>query len=540
MVKTNYALKITTFENCCTNTNNFNLKAMIKAHTILTKAFCILLVCMFSFTSSYSQSEWITDSLDTFIKRSMQQWQIPGLAVAIVKDGNVVVSKGYGVRENGKPERVDENTLFMIASNTKSFTSTSIALLDYQKRLSLDDKVTRWIPDFKLYDHYATNEVTIRDLLCHRIGLQTFQGDFLNWNSSLSRKELISRFPLHKPVYSFRSQYGYCNLAFVTAGEIIPLVTDTSWDDFLRYHYFVPLKMNRTSTTWNAIANDKNAAKAHTLVNNKLTLVPYANVDNLGPAASINSSVKDMSHWLLMQLDSGRYDNQQIVPYPVLRKTYTSQTIINQLNPSFPSTHFSTYGLGWEMEDYAGRKIIHHGGGADGFVTSTCIVPEEQLGIVILTNSDANWFYDILRKQIIEAYLNEPYRNLSDLYLERYNANKEKTAEELATYKTELAKQNKPTLDLYSYVGDYTNAVYGNMKINNEKGKLILHFQHHPTLTGTLEYLDKEEFLCTYNIPTYGVKKLPFKIVEGKVESITVKVSDFVDYMEYEFKKSIK
>lgn len=504
---------------------------------LLEKPFAGIVFLLFCSPHSYSQPTFITDSLDAYIKHALQQWQIPGLAVAIIKDGKVVVSKGYGVREMGKADRVDENTLFMIASNTKSFTATSLALLEEEKRLSLDDKVTRWMPDFKMYDQCVTYEITVRDLLCHRVGLQTFQGDFLNWNCDLSRKDLISRFHLHKPAYSFRSQYGYCNLGYVTAGEIIPLVTDTSWDDFIRYHYFIPLEMNRTSTTVNAIATDKNAAKAYTLVDGKPTIVPYANVENLGPAASINSSVKDMSHWLLMQLDSGRYQENQIVPFGVLQKTRTSQTIVNQLNPAFPSTHFSTYGLGWELEDYAGKKIIHHSGGADGFVTSTCIIPEEQLGIVVLTNSDANWFYDILRRQIIDAYLDEPFRNLSDLYLQRFNRKQKKSNEELANFKTIVAKKNKLPLDINKYVGGYQNAVYGNLRILNENGKLVLHFEHHPTLTGTLEYLEKDSFLCTYNIPTYGIKMLPFKITDGKVESITVKVNDEVDYMDYEFLK---
>ena len=460
----------------------------------LIKVLQVVVLSLFSFCYANAQPAFITDSLDAYIKKAIQQWQIPGLAIAIVKDGQVVVSKGYGVREIGKTDRVDENTLFMIASNTKSFTAASLALLDYEKRISLDDKVTRWMPDFKLSDACATNEITIRDLLCHRVGLQTFQGDFLNWNSNLSRKELISRFNLHKPAYSFRSQYGYCNLAFVTAGEIIPLVTDTSWDDMLKYHFFQPLKMTRTSTTWSAITTDKNAAKPYTLVDGKITLVPYANCENLGPAAAINSSVKDLSHYLLMQLDSGRYEGEQIIPFKVLQQTRISQTIINHLNPSFPSTHFSTYGLGWEMEDYAGRKIIHHGGGADGFVTSTCIVPEDQLGIVILTNSDANWFYDILRKQIIDAYFEEPYRNLSDLYFQRFSNNQKKQADEIAGYKTMLAKKNKPSLDLNIYTGNYQNVVYGTMKIKNENGKLVLHFEHHPNLTGTLEHLEKDQF----------------------------------------------
>ena len=516
------------------------MRKQLNIRPVITIALSVVFMQVFFTNCCTAQPAFITDSLDSYIKSGMKQWQIPGLAIAVVKDGNVVLSKGYGFKETGKPDRVDENTLFMIASNTKSFTATALAQLNFEKRLSLDDKVTQWFPDFKMYDACVTNEITVRDLLCHRMGLQTFQGDFLNWNSNLTRKELINRFNLHKPVYSFRSQYGYCNLGYVTAGEIIPLVTDTSWDNYLRYHYFQPLNMTRTSTTASAMAAEKNAAKPYTLVDGKLIIVPYANVDNLGAAASINSSVKDMSNWLLMQLDSGMFDGNRVVPFRVLQQTRTSHTIVNQLNPSFPSTHFSTYGLGWELEDYVGRKIIHHSGGADGFVTSTCIVPEENLGIVVLTNTDANWFYDGLRKQIIDAYFDQPYRNLSDLYYNRFSANQTKTTIDLLAQKALVAKKNKLPLDINAFVGDFKNTVYGNSKINNEDGKLVMHFEHHPTLTGLLQYMGNNEFLCTYSIPTYGVKVLPFKLADGKLQSIQVKVSDFVDYMEYEFVRANK
>ena len=505
------------------------------------KHFIIALLSLFPFFTTYhaeAQNSFINDSLDIYVQREMSRWQIPGVSVAIVKDGKVVVSKGYGVKENGKPGNVDENTLFMIASNTKAFTGTSLAMLDYEKRLSLDDKVAKWMPTFQLYDELATRETTIRDLLCHRIGLETFQGDFLNWGSNLSRKELIDRFHLHKPTYSFRSKWGYCNLAFLTAGEIIPLVTDTSWDDYIYYHFLKPLKMNHTSTKFDMLLKDENACKAHTLVEEKIVTIPYASIDNLGPAASINSCVKDLSNWLLMNIDSGKFEGNTIVPWQALFNARSSQMVEREPRSSlFPSTHFITYGLGWELEDYKGRKIIYHGGGADGFVTSTCIVPEEKLGIAVLTNTDANGFYEALRKQIIDAYIDAPYRNYSAIYHQRRKGSSDQEQKQLKEWKQLVSKKNKMPVTDQSFVGKYRNDVYGLAEIKNSNGKLTIYFEHHPTLAGTLEYLENNEMLCSFSIPTYGTKSFPFETAEGKVKSIIITVNDFIDLMEYPFEK---
>jgi len=501
-----------------------------------------IIACLFSVfitASFFSQNAFVQDSLDTYIKREMKSWQIPGLAIAIVKDGKVVVSKGYGVRDVNHPnELVDENTLFQIASNSKAFTATSVALLAFQKRLSLDDKVSRWMKDFQLKDPLATADIRVRDLLCHRLGFETFQSDFFNWGGNQTRKEIITNLRNVDAVYPFRSHYGYCNAGFLTAGELIPLVTDTTWDDFLRYHFFQPLNMTHTSTTWSTINTDKNACKAYTLVDDKLVVMPYVNVDNLGPAASINSCVNDLSHWLLMQLDSGRYDGKRIFPFAVLQNTRTSNTVVHdQNNPAFPSKHFQTYGLGWFLEDYEGKKIISHDGGANGFVTTTCFIPELHLGIVVLTNTDQNSLYGALRQQIIDAYLGKTAINYSQYYLKRSKLEALKTNKQKHVWQYAMEQHNKPALDLKAYTGNYQNPVYGLIDITEEKGELVIHFSHHRTLKGNMQYLDKETFLCTYSDPEYGVEEFPFTEKDGKVVSVTVKVNGFIDFMPYEFTK---
>lgn len=485
-----------------------------------------------------AQPVFVTDSLDSYIHREMQRWQVPGLAIAIIKDGKIVLCKGYGVTQAGKTNKVDEYTLFQIASNSKAFTGTSIALLNYQKRLILDEKVTKYMPDFKLFDDTYTKQCTVRDLLCHRIGLQTFQGDFLNWGSNLTQKEIIQHLALSKPVYPFRYKYGYCNAAFITAGELIKNVTDTIWDDFIKYHFFEPLQMKHTNTTYQMISNDANACIPHTLVNGKLVTMPFTNIDNMGPSASINSCVRDMANWLLFQLDSGRFDGKQIVPFTVLSETRKSNMISSDVNSRiFKSKHFSTYGLGWQSYDYESRRIWEHSGGANGFVTKTEFIPEENLGVLVYTNTDMNSLYDALVKQVIESYLHVPYRNLSEMYFIPTQKSRLAEQKELDSLTRLTQSKNKPLIDLQNYVGIYNNSFYGNVEVKLTKEKLTLHFSHHPNNIGSLAYLDNNTFLCTYSDVTCGVQVLPFVVEKNIVKGITIKVNDFIDYMSYDFIK---
>jgi len=503
----------------------------------MKKIFLLILLMQLALCM-HAQNKFLTDSLDNYIAREMQRWNIPGVAVSVVHKGKIIFMKGFGVRDINSSQKVDENTLFQIASNTKAYTGTALAMLEEQKRLSLNDKITKYFPDFKLFDELATREVTIRDMLCHRIGFRTFQSDLLNWDCNLSRKELIQNMRNVEPVYSFRSRYGYCNACFLTAGEIIPVVTDTSWDDFLKYNFFIPLGMKRTSTDQATILNDKNSAKPYTIFDGRLTALHYADINALAPAASINSCVKDISNWILMQLDSGRFGGKEIIPFAAIQKTRSSSMVVrDQQNPEFKSKHFYTYGLGWFLEDYEGRKIISHDGGANGFVTNTTLIPEENFGFTILTNTDANNFYGALQQQLTDAILNVPYKNRSAESFQEfqvYNSRQDSIVRDLLQKST----GKKPALALDEYAGKFSNPVYGTIEIKNVSGRLMIYFSHHPKLNGRLMSLGENNFLCAYSDVTYGVKETPFEVKDGKVVSITIKVNDFVDYMPYVFAKS--
>ncbi|HUR12786.1 MAG TPA: serine hydrolase [Flavitalea sp.] len=481
---------------------------------------------------------FVRDSLESYINRALQAWELPGVSVAIVKDGQIVLSKGYGVKEVGKNDPVDENTLFMIGSNTKAMTATAIALLHVRKKLSLDDKVVKWLPDFKLRDPWVTKELQIADLLSHRIGMETFQGDFMYWTSALTSKEVLEKFGKLTPVYGFRSKWGYTNAAFLAAGEIIPRVTGKPWSLFLKDSLFIPLGMTRTLALSAELPNATNKAVPHTLDHEKkLVSIPYCRIDNLAPAGSVSSSAADMAKWVLMQLENGRMNGKEIIPASALAMTKTPYSILGNGGHPFNKSHFSLYGLGWFLEEYSGRKIVSHTGGVNGFVTSVTLIPEEKLGIIVLTNTDQNGFYEALKWEIIDAYLNLPYRNYSNFYLmnSRQQINNEKKTWKMKA--DTVAMKNKPALSLDSYTGRYRNEAYGNLQITTAGDALRLTFEHHPNLEGILQPLGNNRFFCTYSDPEFGKKVLSFSGDATRIKSLTVYVADFIEFTPYEFIK---
>ncbi|RZM00727.1 MAG: class A beta-lactamase-related serine hydrolase, partial [Pedobacter sp.] len=281
----------------------------------MRKFFTVILTCLSLYASSQTPS-FITNDIEVYIKQGMKDWQVPGLAIVIVKDGKTVLMKGYGVRDIQTNEPVDEHSKFFIASNTKLFTGTALAKLEVEKKLSLNDRITKYYPDYKLYESTSTGLVSIRDMLSHRIGTKTFQGDFTFWNTRLTRKEIMNKMRLLQPSKPFRQDYGYCNSCFLTAGEIIPKVTGKSWEQYITDNILAPLEMTESAALSNDASQHSNMATPYTTsYTNILNKVPYDKWDNLAPAASIVSTVSDLSHWLLFQLDSGRYNGKRIMPY---------------------------------------------------------------------------------------------------------------------------------------------------------------------------------------------------------------------------------
>lgn len=480
---------------------------------------------------------FIRDSLDSYILSGMEDWQIPGLSVAIVKDSRIIFIKGYGVLEEGKSTPVDANTIFMIGSNTKAFTATALTMLEHEKKLSLNDKVTKWIPGFRLKDPLASQNVTVRDLLCHRIGFETFQGDFTYWTSNLSREAVIGRMGAVSPLYDFRTQWGYCNAAYLTAGEVIPRVTGRSWEEIVNESIVAPLEMNRTIMLSGDLGKTTNTAVPYTVVNGRLVKIPFPMIDNLAPAASMSSSARDMCNWLIAQLDSGRFGKKQVIPADAISATRVPQTIIKMDPRNKSESHFFLYGLGFMISDRNGKLVFSHTGGVDGFLSSVLMVPEENLGIVVLTSNDQNTFFQSLSFEIRDAFLGLPFQNFSKQALTRFREENIETESWLDSLRKIISGNNKPPVDLEKFAGQYYNPVYGDIEVKNEKQKLNIYFSNHPGLTGKLDYIRDLSFLCTFSNPTMGIKETVFKTGAGKITGLTLRVADFVEFTPYEFEK---
>ena len=480
---------------------------------------------------------FINDSIDTYIREGLKDWDVPGLAIVVVKDGKVALMKGYGVTDIKSQKPVDEHTLFMIASNTKLFTGTALALLETRGKLSLNDKITKYYPSFRLYDTTSTRLVSIRDMLTHRIGTKTFQGDFTFWNTKLTRGEIMSRMRLLKPSLTFRQDYGYCNSCFLTAGEVIPKVEGKSWEAFIQDTILTPLEMNETMVLSTGIARKANAAVPYTTsYTGTLQQVPYDDWNNLAPAASIISNVSDLAHWLQMQLDSGRYGGKQVLPFATLLKTRDINIVTNSRKSSLLPMHFRGYGLGVYGADYNGRAIYWHTGGAGGMVSNVCFVPEERLGIAILTNNDNQSFFEALRYQVLDAYLNVPYVNRSNQMLPGFRAEMQEQLKTISDWKARV-KGAKPQLPFSAYTGVYTNKLYGDITITQAGNRLNLAFQTKTDLSATLDYMDNGEWLLQYNNIEYGIFAINFDIAGNKVKSVTTRQNEFVEYDPYTFTK---
>jgi CubicO group peptidase (beta-lactamase class C family) len=485
---------------------------------------------------------FIQDSLDAYVRRGLRLWNIPGLAVVVVKDGQTVVEKGYGTRAAAAPgtkaEPVDANTLFMIASNSKLFTGTALAQLEEEKKLSLNDPVRKYLPDFRLYDSVSTRLVTVRDLVGHHFGTKTFQGDFTFWNSTLSRAEVVRRMRLLKPDGQFRQDYGYCNAGFVAAGEIIPVVNGGQrWEDFVQQRLLTPLGMTNTYPLTAGFAQRPNIALPYSTSFGPLVKLPFDNIDNLGPAGSLVSNVHDLSRWLQFQLDSGRYQGKQLMPWATLRRTRAGNTLVSaRKSPLLPS-HFSTYGLGVFSSDYNGRQIYHHTGGADGYVTGVCFVPEERLGLAVLTNQDNQSFFEALRYQLLDAYLGVPYVDRSHQLWQRSQPGQVEVNKSVAALQARVAKKNKLPRALAAYAGTYQNEVYGPITLEAQGKQLVARFPHHAGLTATFDYLDGEQFRTLYSNPAYGPQPATFTVTDGKVKALEIRVNEFIEQDPYLFVK---
>ena len=476
-----------------------------------------------SFAPAAMAQEAQLQGFDEYVNKALKDWEVPGVGIAIVKNDKIVLAKGYGVRRIGDPTPVNERTIFAIGSSSKAFTSAALAMLVDDGKVKWDDPASKYLRGFELYDPYASKEITVRDLLCHRSGLE--RGDMLWYGSDYTRDEIIRRARFLKPSWSFRSQFGYQNLMYLAAGQIIPAVTGKSWDEFIKDRFFKPLGMSASSTSIIDLKSSDNIAAPHARLDEKVEAIPWRNIDNIAPAGSINSNALEMVAWLRLQLSDGNFSGQRLLSSSSMKEMHKSHTIIpNELpwNLLFPDAHFINYGLGWFLSDYRGRKVVEHGGNIDGMSALVALIPEEKLGVVILTNLNGSELRTALKLRIFDSFTGGEMRDWSAIHLKTMKGFEEQGKAAEKKQNDERVKNTKPSLALDKYTGSYQDQMYGDLKVaQEESGKLVVRYG--PAFIGDLEHWHFDTFQATWRDRTLGKALVTFTLnAQGKVETLKI------------------
>ncbi len=481
-------------------------------------------------------------NLDQVVERARKEFEVPGIAVAIVKDGHVVLAKGYGVRKLGEPAPVTAQTLFPIASNTKAFTTAMLAMLVDEGKIRWDDRVIDHVPGFQMYDPYVTREMQVRDLLVHRSGLGLGAGDLMFWPSTdLSPDEIVRRIRFLKPATSFRSQYAYDNVLYLVPGQIVRAVTGKPWNEFMRERIFVPLAMSRTNVDSHSIETDSDAATPHARADGKV--VPIVHADHvLTPAGSAISSVADLAKWIAAQLNQGQMpDGRRLFTAAQSREMWSPQTIlpIAALPPGAPAAlealqpNFNAYGLGWGLRDYRGKKLVTHNGTLAGYVSRVTMVPDLKLGVVVLTNQEESGAHAAITWTVLDHYLGA---SSTDWVTAFRDLAKVERAQGEAEEKKASGKRNaesKPSLPLTVYAGRYRDAWYGDVAIAEHAGKLTISFTHTRQLTGDLEHWQYDTFVARWRDRSLGADAfVTFSLAaDGSIEVVKMApISPLTDF----------
>ncbi|WP_438482787.1 serine hydrolase [Oleiharenicola lentus] len=478
---------------------------------------------------------------DAYVARVQKEFNVPGIAVGIVKDGEVVLVKGYGVREMGKPEFVNEHTLFAIASNTKAFTSASLAILMDEKKLKWSDRVVDRLPWFQMSDAFVTREMTIQDLLVHRSGLALGAGDLLFWPATTyTTREVAERLRYVPLSTSFRSAYAYDNILYAVAGLTIEQVSGKTWSEFVRERIFGPVGMKETKTNCSELKPGDNVAIGHALFDFKdLKPVPAMAWDNNSAAGGIYSSVHDMTKWLNVQLAGGKLadgkalfsEARQKEMWSVVTPMPISQPSVAALVQTKPN--FLGYGHGWILSDYRGKKLVSHTGGWPGQVSKVTLIPELKLGVVVLTNQEVGAAFQAVSWRVLDAFLGATPTDWVAAYVEYLKKSGGDADENWAKHVAARDAQSRPSLALAKYAGIYRDVWYGDVELSEKDGKLVMQFSKTEQLLGDLEHWQHNTFIVRWRDRSLNADAfVTFALTpDGAVESAKMEaVSPLTDF----------
>jgi CubicO group peptidase (beta-lactamase class C family) len=466
-------------------------------------------------------------AIDADIERARRAFDIPGVAVAVVQDGRVVLAKGYGVKRQGAPAPVDADTLFAIASNTKAFTAAALGVLVEDGKLAWDDPVTRRLPAFQMYDPYVSREMTIRDLLTHRSGLGLGEGDLLYFPpSTFSRAEIVEKVRHLRPATSFRSAYAYDNILYIVAGEVVAAVSGRPWEAFVRERLLAPLGMKDTVPNPSALPADANAAIPHAVADGVLRTVAPDDADNIAAAGGILSSARDMARWASALLQAGTSATTAGALTPrLVQELWTAHTLmpITEPPPSLAALkpRFLSYALGFNLRDYRGRKLVTHTGGLSGMVSRVALVPEERLAVVVLTNQESSGGRDAIAYRLLDAFLGAPATDWIPAFKEAARLSDEHARAVEAGHTAGRTAGSRPSLPLPGYAARYRDAWYGDATIEVQADHLVLRFSRSPSLTADLEHWQYDTFVARWRDRTVPDAFVTFALrPDGGVDQI--------------------
>jgi CubicO group peptidase (beta-lactamase class C family) len=476
-------------------------------------AFLILVLTGLSFTvnaqRARSRAEQSASLFDAYIQEALLTWKTPGLSVAIVKDGNLVFKKAYGVREKGKQDLYKTSTLSTCASTTKAMTAVCMGMLVDEGKVKWTDLVADILPDFKLADPYPTSQITIRDLFTHNAGLGN--ADLL-WVFGYPRSEILHRMQYVPFAYSLRSGFIYQNLMYIVAGEVILKLTGKTWDDFITEHLFKPLNMNNSFSDYSK-APDSEKTGLHFKDNDTIKVISYTEDDNIGPAGGVWSCADDMARWMQFLQDSARVNGVRLLKPETFAELFKPQVMVtdSEFYPTRTLTkpHWKTYGLGWFQQDYRGNMVQFHTGSLSGLVSILGMIPEQHCSIYVFGNLDHSEIRHALMFKAFDLWcFNDSTKNWSALFYKLYKdlADSAKAKEQEANEKRIM--NTHPSLPLKSYTGKFVNTLYGSIEVAIGNDSLVLHLPKRYSVN--LSHWNFDTFSGTFNNWWFGKTKVQF------------------------------
>ena len=406
-----------------------------------------------------------------FIRQSMKSWKVPGVALAIIKNGKVIFSEGFGYRDIKNKKKVTAQTIFAIASCSKAFTTMAMGVLADEKKLDWDKPVKEYMPEFRLFDSFSTERITPKDLVTHRSGLP--RHDNVWYKSKLKRNELMKRLAYLEPTKDLRTLYQYNNLMFMAAGVLVEKISGMSWENFIQQKIFNPLNMKNSNCSVSETPKFPDYSLPYLQQKNKIKMIPFLDIDAIGPAGSINSCISDMSNWVLLHLNQGKFKKKIIISTDQIKQMHTPQMINSDPNP-FSEMKFINYGLGWSVQSYRGYKMVTHGGSIDGFMSRTSFMPDAKIGVIALINLDSSPFAQIVTYKAFDVML-----GLKSIdWNQRFKAEKRKSKNEENKKKRKIQRERKkgakPTHSLKEYAGEFEHPGYGIAKVELKGNRLEL------------------------------------------------------------------